>query len=399
MLTSSKPRPTVTDKPMQPVADSQTYCSAEAQLLLCCARLGLGHGAVTEANALLAQAIDFAALIQLATLHRVLPLLYWSFQAQTLPQVPQSVHQHMLQCSRVNTLNNMMLAKKLTELLATLDTAGIQAIPFKGPILAQVAYQNLSLRQMGDLDLLVRPEDVERATALLEAQGYQRNVDVPWEIHLRSCDGRCDIDLHRDIVPQHLSCFPDSQVLWDNLSRISLVGQTVQTLTPEMLLFVLCLNGTKEKWCKFNRICDVAALVSNQPLDWQLIREQAKQWGCQRLVGIGLLLAHDLLSVPLPESVSQWVKSDTAISTITQQLQADLFKTVPTEPGEVERSLFHIRTREGLLAKLRSLRGLLQHSGWLSPTENDRQAMPLPSYLSPLYYLIRPFRIVRKYFI
>jgi hypothetical protein len=54
-----------------------------------------------------------------------------------------------------------------------LESYEIPAIAYKGPTLAVSAYGNLSLRQFGDLDILVQDRAYERARQLLIKQGFR----------------------------------------------------------------------------------------------------------------------------------------------------------------------------------------------------------------------------------
>jgi hypothetical protein len=58
-----------------------------------------------------------------------------------------------------------------------LDRAGIRALGLKGPGLAEAAHGDPGLRISGDVDLLVAPEDLHRASELLVAEGYERPTD------------------------------------------------------------------------------------------------------------------------------------------------------------------------------------------------------------------------------
>ena len=53
----------------------------------------------------------------------------------------------------------------------------IEALVLKGAALAETAYENVALRPMGDLDLLVREADLEAAGRALEARGYRVAAD------------------------------------------------------------------------------------------------------------------------------------------------------------------------------------------------------------------------------
>src|SRR5205085_1153465 len=76
-------------------------------------------------------------------------------------------------CYRANAARAIQLTDALFDLLDRFAKAHIQAIPFKGPTLAATAYGDLSLRQAGDLDLLVHRSDIVRAADLLEALGHR----------------------------------------------------------------------------------------------------------------------------------------------------------------------------------------------------------------------------------
>ncbi|HEX2572100.1 MAG TPA: nucleotidyltransferase family protein [Polyangia bacterium] len=63
-------------------------------------------------------------------------------------------------------------------LLASLEDAaalGVPVLPLKGALLAFTVYPDPGMRPMLDLDLAIRPDDVERLGARLLARGYQRH--------------------------------------------------------------------------------------------------------------------------------------------------------------------------------------------------------------------------------
>jgi Uncharacterised nucleotidyltransferase len=47
------------------------------------------------------------------------------------------------------------------------------ALPYKGAVLAVSAHGNLALRQFGELDILIRKQDILRARDLLLSHGYR----------------------------------------------------------------------------------------------------------------------------------------------------------------------------------------------------------------------------------
>ena len=53
------------------------------------------------------------------------------------------------------------------------------------------------------------------------------------------------------------------------------------------------------------------------------------------------------------------------------------------------------RSRERLRERLPHYRRMLRHI--VMPNEKDREFLPLPHFLTPLYFVIRPIRLTRKH--
>ena len=375
---------------------------SEFQLLQYCARTHLDATAIDQVNSLLKTNIHFADLLTLADQHRVKPLLHHNLAKYFPETLARSELKPLQQQCRRTSLHNMYLMQELLDITAVLEKHGIQAISFKGPLLAKI-YGDLSLREIKDLDFIVLPSDFQKAVDVLTGKGYGLMLQVPWETHLaspvKSLTGTHSIDLHRDIVPKHLSCFKDSGELWNHVEPCFVLGRKAYGFTPDMLLFILCLNGTKESWFRLSRICDVAELVRAHPtMDWKRIVEMANRSGSRRLLFLGLCLAHQLLDAPLPAEIVNEINSDLAVKPLTAEVKKRLeASSLTVEPGEIERSLFHIKTRERWRDKIRSFLGLMAHSGWMNVTDNDRDFLALPAQLSFLYVFIRPIRILQTY--
>jgi hypothetical protein len=371
----------------------------EFELLLCCSRTELNSVTVQRIRKLLDDKLDFPKLTHLAGQHRVKPLLYHNL-VKYAPEVlgDPCLEELQQQCRRIS-LRNMFLMKELVSITTMLENEGVQVISFKGPVLADI-YGDLCLRQISDLDFLVLEKDFKKATDLLIDQGYEMKIKVPWETHLLSQNRAYSIDLHQDVVPKHLSCFKDSAYLFREIVAHHICGQKVYTFKPEFMLFILCLNGTKEGWCRLSRVCDVAELVRAYPdLDWNNILEMSKSMGSKRMILMGLLLANHLLGVAIPDIVWQESQADSSLRKLFGKVTTDLSSSEePKEPGEVQRSLFYIKLQERWRDKVRTALGLLDHSGWLKVTDNDREFFRLPTQLSFLYFFLRPFRVYAKYF-
>src|SRR3989454_2276525 len=152
---------------------------------------------------------------------------------------------------------NLRLTGELLSVLDLFEAQGIPAVPLKGPLLALLAYGNLALREFGDLDILVRRADVERAKRLLLSHGYRPElfVEAAHEAALLACgyhyplrrDDGLAVELHWSLAPREFPYPLDAEEVWTRLRPVRLGGRTLYTLGSEDLLLFLCAHGG-ERW-------------------------------------------------------------------------------------------------------------------------------------------------------
>ena len=120
-----------------------------------------------------------------------------------------------------------------------------------------------------------------------------------------------DVDLQWVMADQHFVFQLDRPEFWQHSTAVHLGDKTVPGLSPEDLLIVLCVHGSKHAWEQLKWVCDVAELLrANHLLDWNYIFLSASKWRCTRLVLMGLSLAHHRLDVALPTKVLDQLSSN-----------------------------------------------------------------------------------------
>jgi hypothetical protein len=330
----------------------------EGELLLHCARARLSGGTAARVAELAHAALDWDLVLRLAIRHGTLPRLYRHLAA-TCPGVASPAAMAKIRAQyEYNSFRNLTQARELIRLLTALETAGIEALAYKGPTLAVHAYGDLAHRQFGDLDLLVRPHDAARAAALLAEQGYR---GAPWpegaagaaylarsHVHaLRNANGSVEVELHWAFLPREFSFDMDLDRLWKRLERRALGGANVRALPPEELLVVLCAHGGRHLWARLKSACDVAALVAcEKRLDWGRAFDEAHAAGARRMLALGLTLARDIAGAALPAEVGRRVHSEPDVRALAADVGARLFDTEMCQPASAAAQLFYLRARE-----------------------------------------------------
>src|SRR5690606_33413903 len=89
---------------------------------------------------------------------------------------PESVAARLDEAQRRIAERNLRLSRALLDVLDLLTSAGIDALPLKGPVLAQQVYGSVAMRVFGDLDVLVAEARIDEALGVLLEAGYVRRL-------------------------------------------------------------------------------------------------------------------------------------------------------------------------------------------------------------------------------
>lgn len=309
--------------------------STEGRLLVLCARTAVSEFARVEVADLACDGVNWDLVWQMSKAQGVAPLVYRNLAAICPATIPSAIHEAYRRHNQATTLMNNVLAKELVVLLDALAAKGVTAIPFKGISLAQVAYGDLSVRECGDIDLIVEQGAVSQARKVLWSHGYQPiNTDSDAETESRESNhvffkrnGMVTVNLQYGLARHHARFRLDRSALWGRLKPIGLPMKSVMGLSPEDMLILLCVHGTTHAWTQLKWVCDVAELVRRKPaLDWSRILFQANEWGCRRMVLLGLAMAQNLFDSVLPRTVSHEIEADADLPALVRRMPQQLLK-------------------------------------------------------------------------
>ncbi len=118
--------------------------------------------------------IDWEAVAFLANCANLAPALYSAVFAKGVQNLlPEQFLEYLEAMHQLNLERNAAILGQLKEIIATLASAGIPAMPLKGgAALLTGLYGNLGDRFMMDIDLLVPESRADEAVALLLTEGY-----------------------------------------------------------------------------------------------------------------------------------------------------------------------------------------------------------------------------------
>ncbi|MCA9968977.1 MAG: nucleotidyltransferase family protein [Anaerolineales bacterium] len=381
--------------------------SPETELILACARTAVDAATAERIDALLRQELDLRHVRWIARRNAVTALVFRNLW----PRLPEAMRQGQLQQLRQHAqwtaFTNLMRSRTLLELLDLLQAEGIAAIPYKGPVLGQVAYQDVALRQFGDLDLIVPAEKALQARDVLLRHGFiqtwpeaaltpaqeAQHLQTKYNFTLARASDNLEVELHWAVTNRYINLPPRAGLLWSYLEPTALGGRMVPSFTPEVLLLILTAHGSNHCWNRLIWVCDVAETVRTfgARIDWERLLALAEAWHGQRMLLIGLHLAQTLLGAPLPAAVAQTARADKTAVALARQSRAKLLAVqhVPFRP--LEEPFYHLRMLDDGRARWRYGAEVIR------PSTKDWLYWPLPPRLAWLYYLVRPVRLIHEH--
>jgi hypothetical protein len=210
------------------------------------------------------------------------------------------------------------LESVLLHVVGELTAAGIDNRVLKGSAAAHLDYPDPAQRTFVDVDILVRSEDIDRATRLMVGAGYSRSVA---EIRpgfdrrfgkgctLTSSSGY-ELDLHRTFVTGPFGLTVRLDDLWSNATPWVLAGgHQLLALGREQRLIHACYHavlGDREPRIVPQR--DIAALVLCDDLDEIRVRELAHAWRAEYVVAKAITLAWETLALADETALTAWAR-------------------------------------------------------------------------------------------
>lgn len=342
--------------------------------------------------------LNWSRTLDFATHHGVASLLLHRLTRPGFAVVPPDALDQLRSHCRPLVATSLHLTGELGRILNALDNRGISALAWKGPTLAAAAYGDVTLRTFGDLDLVVAPRTIGAALEALTEIGYVRQYELT-PVQTRALrrgnheekmvrDGEL-VELHWQLAKSVFRIGLHFDALWERRGSILIAGCPIPVLAPEDLLLSLCVHGSTHAWKRLLWISDVAQVVRAVDLDWRQVLDRAEALGINRSVRVALRLAEGLLDAPLPTAVANWVSADSEVETLASHVAQEMFRSAPTPASFVS---YQWRVQEGLRRKLAV--GL---KSMFSPAPEDWTLVPLPDVAYPLYYIVRPLRLLAKY--
>jgi Uncharacterised nucleotidyltransferase len=260
---------------------------------------------------------DWLRLFILADDERLPSLVYAQIAAAgMLPALPQAVATRFATDYQQTLSINLRMRTTLERLLDQFANASIAVLPLKGVVLVERLYGNLAWRRTGDIDLLVRREDIDRARQVVERAGYYSDINqgdvsafraiAATETHYRNPKGLI-LELHWGLSkrPDYRLRLRDDAI-WQRAQTETWRGRAIPVMTHGDELRYLAIHCTADHLAMdrpLRWLVDVAEMARRPPAGWRWddFAAETIAAGLATPVALALAQCRAVLDVDVPE--------------------------------------------------------------------------------------------------
>ncbi len=339
--------------------------------------------------------------------HAVYPLFFHAIMEHASDLVEQEMKDAMDYLFQSIQITNEEMTDELLHITKLFEQQGIEVLSFKGPILAQDIYGNVAFRQYGDLDLLVKEDDIYAAAQLIETQNYKAIETIEFlrndaklkkekNYEFYGSENGMKVEIHWRLVNTSLLKKFKNYDVFSTSDRVIIHEASIGTLDKSILLLYLCNHGASHFWERLSWIVDIDRLIKHHydSLDWDEVLSLSEQLECRTPLLLGLGLSQTLLNTHLPENLQSQIEKPEISWLVTWVLNTFGTNGHPSIGNKFDFSTFKFRLllQDSLAAKIKfTVQNLYSYSN------EDVMGVNLPSYLFFLYYPLRIIRLFRVY--
>lgn len=292
-------------------------------------------------------------------------------EAGLLPFMPTNVAEGLMATYRTNWIWNRRLRGEQRRIVDAILARGVDVVLVKGVTLAARYYGEIALRPIGDIDLLVRPEDAADCGRILTTCGYTplpgRENPTQWHALVNRAlayrdDAGITIDVHWALasLPPYVAAFPQAE-LWNCAENLDPAGPSARRLSTADELRFLCFHyAAQHRDKRLIWLVDIAEILRMLPSawDWPQFVSDTIARGLAMPVAAALDMVQHLLNVKIPARVM--LDLHTAASHWKERMA---WRAAQAGRYGIRAMYQHLRVQDGIAAQLAFARqGLLWHA-------------------------------------
>jgi len=230
-------------------------------------------------------------------------------------------------------VKNLFIQKTLNNVLSLFSTENIPTIALKGIFMGDIIYEDIALRPLSDIDILVKKTDLQRVDRLLQQNGYIKFTEYPNQISIfqisyfkdndaaQNCLKRISMDVHYDLHISWTSSVISPDFLWHNTITKDVNGVTILYPSLENSIIYAALHFFRHfsaaficpdtfSFPRLKFILDIHEIISmkQNEIDWNYILDFCNRNDIKYILYFSLILSKNYFDTNIPYKIISRIK-------------------------------------------------------------------------------------------
>ncbi|MDR6878669.1 nucleotidyltransferase family protein [Bacillus sp. 3255] len=220
-------------------------------------------------------------------------------QREQLERTPLFFQERLRHKFNKAVYQNMFIRHQTQLLLAKLEEACIETIPLKGTLFAEKYFGHLGARCTSDIDLLIRPSELEKAILCVKSLGYtieQERISghFHWSFSKPIPDSviPLTVELHWDLLKENTSNLRIEE-FWEQAAPLG-AYRYMKELSDYHTFYMICLHGWRHNLNSLKYFLDIIQIIHhlNGKLSFDRLQRDAAAHRTQRRIGRTLAIVY-----------------------------------------------------------------------------------------------------------
>ncbi len=271
-----------------------------------------------------AAGLDWDSILEVAEYSKVSALLFRAIKdlKEKIP-IPDSVYFALNDRHQKNVIRNALVLEEFDKLSSLFEKEGVPLVLLKGIYFLLGPYRSCpGIRRMEDIDILVKEEDAQKASYIIESLGFvcpedgirQQGARKARMYIRREMDGSvlAPVHLHRHFINLSGAMYTkewsliDMEEVWADVRPVQEdKSGFLLSMCPEHMLLALCIHGLSHGFARLNILYDLYSFMLRYKvtLDRDKLVLYAGKWGLSIPLYIGMRLLRDMFHSDIPEGL------------------------------------------------------------------------------------------------
>lgn len=278
--------------------------SKEERLVLLLSRHVFSTSFAAICDEMIKDSVDWKVFLRKCDIARTSPIIYRNIKSVA---VPDNVRDQLKLRYLGSLRHNLHLKDEVKRILSSLNKKGIAAIPLKGPIASEQVFGDIALYTSSDIDILVRPSDIEEAKRVLIEMGYSEVEGLTEEDYTRISyhlppyvKNDFYVEVHWNLTMRYFNSSPD--FWWEGVSEIECDGERFLSLSPERYILYAIFRLFSHAFYPLKFHVFLAGLLDFycERINWDSLSLMAKEIGMEKLLGFTFSMMKDFFDMDIP---------------------------------------------------------------------------------------------------